>query len=598
MAWSDFIRFEQDDLRLDRGGRYSTISLPGLARMLMDISGATPTPSIGEPQNIVPVTPSVAPMGRKTSDTMAGYTPGDVGDPIAMDLDPVQKSFLNAVSTGESRGRYDVRYTPQGGMRFTDFSKHPGIFEPGPEGPSSAAGRYQFTKSTWDSLGGGPFDPTIQDIRGWQLAERDYRTRTGRDLSEDLKSKGFTPEVAKALSDTWTSFRNPSVVKQAQMVFEQSRKKYEGGTKMAGDVVKFPSQGNEFFNADGTPRPFEEITERANKRLTNERLMKSLGGGVVIPFIPKRPGVGPDAAPGPGGGLSPLTDERATPEQQKNFSDIITVLPEQAQLFLMQLPRMRPVNAPQQDGALTFENRFYGSDPSRYPTIEDAKKYGAGVAYGRPQSAFLEPNTGVSMRETTIPNAVEAFNEEGTLKDTKRPIDENTRINLQRAYMAAKRSAIAMLGFKPEDMVFSDSAKEKTNATINGFTMVDYKRKTSPIMWQNLSSPTTALHESLHAGLFELQNNPMYAKLFRKHGVKFTQDNEEAVVRALIYRNFGDAEAEGNRSFYPDDKNFTGRNKPINEGRKLAFEKPKFLDDLEELAQKVLAKKRPERGPA
>lgn len=293
----------------------------------------SPQAPAGDPLNITPNV-SAAPMGKVVGENMAAYMPGDIGDPAATDLEPFQKAFLNATATGESRGRYDVRYTPSGGARFTDFEKHPGIFEPGPEGKSSAAGRYQFTKTTWDSLGGGPFDPVTQDIRGWQLAERDYRVNTGRDLSDDLKSKGFTPEIAKALSSTWTSFRDPSVVKQAQMVFDKSIQKY-GTKQVAGDVVKFPSQGNEFFNADGTPRPFEEITERANKRLTNERLMKSLGGGQVIPFTPgMKPGVGPDAAPGGQGPKNiPFTQAPdSTPDQHKNFVSLIEASPVRDQI--------------------------------------------------------------------------------------------------------------------------------------------------------------------------------------------------------------------------------------------------------------------------
>jgi muramidase (phage lysozyme) len=135
-----------------------------------------------------------------------GGGPLKVGDPVATDLAPHQRAFLNAISDGESGGKYNVRYTPSGGAIFDDLSKHPGIMERGPNGPSSAAGRYQFTKSTWDGMGGGSFAPENQDRRAWQLAQSDYKARTGGDLDSDLQKGGLTPQIMKALQPTWTSF--------------------------------------------------------------------------------------------------------------------------------------------------------------------------------------------------------------------------------------------------------------------------------------------------------------------------------------------------------------------------------------------------------
>lgn len=131
-------------------------------------------------------------------------------DPVATDLAPHQRAFLNAVAGGESGGKYNIRYTPSGGTTFDDLSKHPAIYEPGPEGPSSAAGRYQFVKSTWDRLGGGDFSPENQDRKAWQLATQDYNARTGRDLDGDLQSGGLTPDIVKSLGPTWSAFKtNP-----------------------------------------------------------------------------------------------------------------------------------------------------------------------------------------------------------------------------------------------------------------------------------------------------------------------------------------------------------------------------------------------------
>jgi hypothetical protein len=58
---------------------------------------------------------------------------------------------------------------------FDDLSCHPRIFEPGPAGPSSAAGAFQITATTWDSLGylGLPdFSEKSQCIAMLALTER------------------------------------------------------------------------------------------------------------------------------------------------------------------------------------------------------------------------------------------------------------------------------------------------------------------------------------------------------------------------------------------------------------------------------------------
>ena len=58
---------------------------------------------------------------------------------------------------------------------FDDLSRHPRILEPGPKGPSSAAGAFQITMTTWDSLdylGLTDYSPTSQRIAMMALTER------------------------------------------------------------------------------------------------------------------------------------------------------------------------------------------------------------------------------------------------------------------------------------------------------------------------------------------------------------------------------------------------------------------------------------------
>ena len=75
---------------------------------------------------------------------------------------------MEIIAEGESKGDYNVQY---GGAKFKDYSKHPGKQSNG----SSAAGKYQFVESTWDSLadlaGLQDFSPDSQDIAAVLLLE-------------------------------------------------------------------------------------------------------------------------------------------------------------------------------------------------------------------------------------------------------------------------------------------------------------------------------------------------------------------------------------------------------------------------------------------
>lgn len=127
-------------------------------------------------------------------------------------LTPQARGLLDTIAGTESPG-YNVMY---GGKRFDDYSHHPGVGNVITSGPnagqtSSAAGRYQFLKSTWDeasaATGARDFSPASQDKAGWWLAQRDYNKKTGRDLSADLSSKdpAVRAGIGAALHGTWTS---------------------------------------------------------------------------------------------------------------------------------------------------------------------------------------------------------------------------------------------------------------------------------------------------------------------------------------------------------------------------------------------------------
>lgn len=129
-------------------------------------------------------------------------------DPVDTALTPQQRAFLNSVAGGESNGAYNVRYSPKGGVAFDLAAGHPRVYEPGPAGPSSAAGRYGFTWSTWKDRAGEatPFNERNQDVQAWSLASDRYRAGTGRDLAGDLSANGLTTEMMRVLAPTWASF--------------------------------------------------------------------------------------------------------------------------------------------------------------------------------------------------------------------------------------------------------------------------------------------------------------------------------------------------------------------------------------------------------
>ena len=122
----------------------------------------------------------------------------------------VRKAFLDTIAKGESPGgAYDYII---GGQRFTDYSKHPGVTgSAGRYGSSTAAGKYQFLKSTWDEqaakYGYKDFKPETQDAAAWNYAKDVYSQKSGRDLEKDLASGDANTlnNISKTLGQTWTS---------------------------------------------------------------------------------------------------------------------------------------------------------------------------------------------------------------------------------------------------------------------------------------------------------------------------------------------------------------------------------------------------------
>ena len=164
-----------------------------------------------------------------------------VNDPVADDLPAHARAFLNTISAKESGGAYNVRYTPNGAATF-DVSKgqHPRIYEDGPHGPSSAAGRYQFTASTWDDMGGGEFTERNQDHRAWKLAQDRYRATTGGNLDSVLQSDGVSSGILESLAPTWAAFKNNKAHPDLIATYQDSYSRYNQSSQPTSQPASQP----------------------------------------------------------------------------------------------------------------------------------------------------------------------------------------------------------------------------------------------------------------------------------------------------------------------------------------------------------------------
>ena len=117
-----------------------------------------------------------------------------------------RKYVLDTIASGEAHD-YNTLY---GGHKFKSTKDHPNIAVPipGTTLKSTAAGRYQLLKSTWDSekskLGLEDFGPEAQDAAAWNLAADTYHKNTGRDLMSDASQKSVQ---WGALSKQWPSLQ-------------------------------------------------------------------------------------------------------------------------------------------------------------------------------------------------------------------------------------------------------------------------------------------------------------------------------------------------------------------------------------------------------
>lgn len=145
-------------------------------------------------------------FGRQTQQAINAYQ-------ARADLhDPRVRAFLNTIASFESSNRYNVRYdASRTGATFDDFSRHPNVAVPLGDGRvTTAAGAYQITNTTWNTVGVGQlgltdFTPLSQDLAAAQLLRNAGATQAL--LNNDINTAIMRAGGTAAAPGTWEALR-------------------------------------------------------------------------------------------------------------------------------------------------------------------------------------------------------------------------------------------------------------------------------------------------------------------------------------------------------------------------------------------------------
>ena len=314
---------------------------------------------------------------------MAKYNPDLAAQAREALKNPAYRDALNMISASEGTynqgaSGYNVRF---GGNTFNSYAEHPNVQTSyrdrnGNMIPSTAAGRYQFLKSTWDDyatkLGLKDFSPESQDLAAIALMIE-------RGAGPAIE-KGDLNGIVSKLNNTWTSLpgssigsqhhglRNPAFITGA---YNQSRASH-GATP-----VSFAWSGTTYNDAD-IPQGYGGRSQVQIPSFT-ENLLNSLGlnyqqgdflRGVMSDILGKNYGADPN-----------------------NIAPSST-------LALSADPILSRANTQ------TLLNRLYNTDPN--------VSYGMGYSNGiRPTIMRTNPNTGAQQTLLEFPNGIYIDSETG-----------------------------------------------------------------------------------------------------------------------------------------------------------------------------------------
>lgn len=223
------------------------------------------------------------------------YNPNS-GTAVSADLTPEARALLDTIHGSESAYAGDPYTVMFGGSHFKGYDDHPRQYFRVPwrtDGkPTSAAGRYQFTATTWDDAvkvfgdqfkrgpnGKVPFTPENQDKMAWLWAQYRYQNY-GKDKSRDLQADLADPNKRRAalafLSREWTSLPGGSEPNaKTNSRFDAYDKALEAAkARQAGSTVNgqqpsingtFNPRTGKYETPDGTPVSTPNVVEAQDK---------------------------------------------------------------------------------------------------------------------------------------------------------------------------------------------------------------------------------------------------------------------------------------------------------------------------------------------
>lgn len=249
------------------------------------------------------------PNAKPTSSIGSAVTDekGKVLTTATTDMESHKRALLDTIAVGSGKGNYwesgDYN-TIVGGKKFSDFGDHPRQFG---TSTSTAAGRYQFTKTTWDDVtkkynAKNPdnpitdFSPKNQDRAAYFLAQGDYKRRTGRDLDTDLKDPNLSDADKGKLikqglggsgaNTTWEIFQKKSDSEVAGAFKTQTDKYNNAGSGELKGGYKEPSYLKEGTTAtgkslgDNVPVKMNGKTENVSlEEASKDRNQQAFAGG-------------------------------------------------------------------------------------------------------------------------------------------------------------------------------------------------------------------------------------------------------------------------------------------------------------------------------
>ena len=281
-------------------------------------AGATPGIYRGSVSDVN--APSGRGMGGSSGASGSSNSSPSKTSAVNKNLPPEARALLDTIASSESNS-YSIIY---GGKSFSSFADHPRIAVPIRNGPnqgktSSAAGRYQFLGTTWDTVkreaGLKDFSPESQDAGAWYQAQKVYKSKTKRDLLTDLRSKdpAVLAGVSQALHSEWTSLPGGIEQGQSSNVFNSrfaANLTKQSGTYVATENPTTPHANQNEVGGHITRTSAQEGSTVNGKAISDETQLnrpRHYGGTITVGGETFSYGSGDDTR---GRGSSPYGDKR------------------------------------------------------------------------------------------------------------------------------------------------------------------------------------------------------------------------------------------------------------------------------------------------